>query len=83
MNIIIHEHAKARMIERGVAEHEVLEVINHGEQFTAKYNRIGYRRNCRFDSMWRGKFYHTKQVEIYTVRENDTVVVISVIAKYF
>ena len=83
MRVIIHEHANALMKERGVTQDEIIETANFGEQFPAKFGRIGYRRNFKFDVEWQGKFYHTKQVEIFTIRENDAVVVITVVAKYF
>lgn len=83
MKVIIHEHADARMKERGVTEDEIIETANFGEQFPAKFGRTGYRRNFQFDAEWQGKFYHTKQVEIFTVHEDNAVLVITVVAKYF
>ena len=83
MNVVIHPHARDRMVERGATERDVLLTIRGGEQFPAKYGRIGYRRNFSFASEWRGKKYQTKQVEVYTVKEEDTLVVITVIVRYF
>jgi len=33
--------------------------------------------------MWRGKGYQTKQVEVYTVKENGDFIIITVVVKYF
>ena len=45
MTIRFHPHAQMRMKERGTTESEVKATIEHGEQFPAKFNRIGFRRN--------------------------------------
>jgi hypothetical protein len=79
----IHPHARERMEERGANEEEVVETVRKGERFPAKFGRIGFRRNFPFDNLWRGKRYGTKQVEAYAVEEEDAIVVITVIVKYF
>jgi hypothetical protein len=71
------------MEERGANEEEVVETVRKGERFPAKFGRIGFRRNFPFDNLWRGKRYGTKQVEAYAVEEEDAIVVITVIVKYF
>ena len=83
MVIRIHPHARARMQEWGASEDEVIEAIETGEKFPAKFGRIGFRRNFNFEGMWIGKKYKTKQVEVFAVKENDDFVVITVIVKYF
>jgi hypothetical protein len=83
MVIRIHPHSRARMQERGASEDEVIETIETGEKFPAKFGRIGFRRNFNFEGMWRGRKYNTKQVEVCAVKENDDFVVITVIVKYF
>jgi hypothetical protein len=45
MVIRIHPHDRARMQERGASEDEVIETIETGEKFPAKFGRIGFRRN--------------------------------------
>ena len=79
----IHPHARERMEERGATEEEVIETVRKGERFPVKFGRTGFRRNFPFDTLWRGKHYHTKQVEVYAVEEEDKIVVITVIVKYF
>jgi hypothetical protein len=36
--------------------------------FSAKFGRVGFRRNFTFDSEWRGRYFGTKQVEAYAVQ---------------
>jgi len=84
MAIHIHPHARERMAERGAQEDEVIKTINQGEQFPAKFGRTGFRNNFPFEDNWRDKFYHTKQVEAYAVRENPSDwLVVTVIIRYF
>jgi hypothetical protein len=83
MVIRFHPHAHERMKERGATEDEVKSAIEEGEQFPAKFNRTGFRRNFSFNGEWRGKYYRTKQVEVFAIQENTNWVVITVITRYF
>jgi hypothetical protein len=83
MAVILHPHAQERLAERGVTESEVESTVMDGESFPAKFGRTGFRRNFSFDSNWRGRYYKTKQIEAYAVKERDDWLVITVIAKYF
>jgi hypothetical protein len=71
------------MVERGATEKEVRLAVEEGEQFEAKFGRIGFRRNLLFEKQWHGKYYKTKQIEVYAVHQDKDWLVISVIAKYF
>jgi len=83
MAIRFHRHARERMAERGATEQEVTAAVEGGEQFEAKFDRTGFRRNFVFEKQWRGKSYKTKQVEAYAVRQDDDWLVITVIIRYF
>jgi len=83
MKIIFHAHAIQRALERGASEHEILQTITEGEQFPAKYDRFGYRMNFHFESSWNGQFYFTKQIEVFAVIENENLIIITLIVKYF
>lgn len=83
MAIRLHPHAKARAIERGVTEAEVISTVEGGEPFPAKYERAGFRRNFPFNGVWSGKHYLMKQVEAYAVKEAGDWIVVTVIARYF
>lgn len=71
------------MAERGASESEVIAAIQDGERFIAKFDRIGFRRNFSRDFLWRGKSYQNKQVEVYAVEERGTLLILTVIVKYF
>jgi len=83
MNIQFHPHAKERMSERGASEAEVIATIQDGERFIAKFDRIGFRRNFSKGFIRRGKNYQNKQVEVYAVEERGTLLILTVIVKYF
>ena len=83
MKIRIHPHAKERMKERGASESEVIETVKYGEEFPAKFGRVGYRSNFDFEGIWRGKEYKTKQIEAYASKEGNDIIVITVLVKYF
>jgi len=83
MTIRFHSHVHERMAERGVKEQEIRAAVEKGERFEAKFGRIGFRRNFVFEKQWQGKYYKTKQIEVYAVREGEDWLIISVIAKYF
>ena len=83
MTVRLHPHALERSIERGAQEQEIVETVEHGEQFPAKYGRTGFRRNFSFDNEWRGKKYLTKQIEAYTVSEGADWLVITVVTRFF
>lgn len=79
----LHPHAGERLLERGATEPEVIVTVEKGETFPAKFGRTGFRRNFPFNNIWRGKYYGTKQIEAYAVKEGDVWVVINIITRYF
>lgn len=83
MPIRFHPHARDRIVERGATEDEARATVEIGEQFPAQYGRTGFRRNFPFEGVWRGKYYRTKQVEVYAIHENDGWLVITAITRYF
>ena len=83
MIIRFRPHAHERLIERGTTEEEVKKTVREGEQFEAKFDRVGFRRNIIFNHKWRGQYYTTKQIEAYAVKRSYGWLVISVITRYF
>lgn len=71
------------MKERGATEEEIKLTVETGEKFTAKFGRIGFRRNFTFNKNWLGKFYNIKQLEVYTIKEGKGLIILTVIVKYF
>ena len=82
MNVQLHPHARIRIAERGATVEEVIETVESGERFPAKFGRTGFRKNFTFGGEWRGRRYATKQVEAYAIEENGWLV-LTVIVRYF
>lgn len=83
MAIQIHPHARERMKERGASEDELIRTVDTGERFSAKFGRIGFRRNFSFDEVWRGKKYNTNQIEVFATEEEQDLIIVTVIVRYF
>jgi hypothetical protein len=83
MMVRLHPHAKVRLIERGATEQEIVETVEKGEAFPAKFGRQGFRRNFPYKGLWRDKYYTTKQIEVYAVKEDGDWLVITAITRYF
>ena len=83
MQIRFHPHAQERMKERGATEEEIKATIDKGERYPAKFGRMGFRRNFAFSQERRGKFYTTKQLEVYAVQEEGSWLVITILTRFF
>jgi len=79
----LHPHALERLSERGVTQDEVVATVQAGESFPAKFGRTGFRRIFRFDSIWRGRHYATKELEAFAVREGEDWLVLTVVTRYY
>jgi len=82
MIVRFHPHAQERIGERGAAADEVRATVEQGERFPAKFGRTGFRRNYTFNAEWHGRWYGTKQVEVYAVQEGSNWLVITVITRF-
>jgi hypothetical protein len=72
MTVRLHPHARARMVECGGSESEVVATVEGGEKFAAKFGRSGFRRNFAFNGTWRGRRHASKQVEAVPSRNPET-----------
>lgn len=83
MTVRFHPHALERLAERGTTEEEVVVTIQNGEQFSAKFGRVGFRKSFPFGATWRGRSYSTKEVAVFAVQENVDWLVITVVTRYY
>ena len=83
MIIVISNHAREQMLERGAREEEVIFAIEKGEFEPARRNRRLFRKNFQFNSIWRGRQYRIKQVAPLVADEGDKIVVVTVYVFYF
>jgi len=83
MEILISNHAKIKMVDRGAFKEEVITAIKEGSSEPAKEGRLLFRKNFTFDGTWRGKKYKTKQVAPVAKFEGDKIIVVTVYVYYF
>ena len=83
MEIRLHPHAEARMVERGASKEEVLDTVSRGELSPTGHGRARFRRNFVYNNIWQGRHFTTKQVEAIAVRENGDWLVITVLTRFF
>ncbi|MDX2074181.1 MAG: DUF4258 domain-containing protein [Alphaproteobacteria bacterium] len=82
VKIIILDHALEAMEERGASVEEVERTVREGDMIPAKIGRMRYMKNLRFDGVWRGRRYTTKQVNAIVARRGSEMRVVTVIVKY-
>jgi hypothetical protein len=79
----IHNHLKARMLQRGITLEEIKETINKG--WDAKDIRIGTEGKILvfpFNGEWEGKFYEEKEVTVYFKIKEGKIILLTAKARY-
>jgi hypothetical protein len=76
--IRLSEHAKQQLFYRGTTEEEIVEAIRTAPWQPAELNRLECRKEFRYDQLWNGKHYQTKQVRPIFVEEREGIVVVTV-----
>jgi hypothetical protein len=62
--IRIDPHTAARALERGTNEQEIQDVLATGDAIPAGGSRVAKAKVFAYDSMWNGRFYAEKRVEV-------------------
>ncbi len=83
MMVCLHPHALERLSERGATEEEVRAAVLGGESFLAEFDRTGFCRNFRFDSVWRDRHDSMNQVGLFAVGEGADWLVITVVTRFY
>lgn len=83
MEVRLHAHARARALERGTTEAEVVATVKGGEVSPAQLGRTKFQRNFTFNAEWQGKFYSMKKLEVIAAKQGEDWLVITVIVKFF
>ncbi len=71
MKVTLHPQAKERLAERGATKTEVIATVMEGEQFQAKFGRIGFRRNFNVSKAMAWACIATKQIMAFADRDAD------------
>ena len=83
MHVELHPHATERLGERGAKQAEVIDTVLHGERFSAKFGRMGFRKIFAYGGIWRDRSYGHKEIEAIAVEIPSGVLVLTVITRYF
>jgi len=79
----LHPHLRARMAQRGITLEEIEKVLEKGwEAKDAKSGTIGKALVFPYNQVWEGNFFEEKEVSVYYKPVNDTVVLLTVKARY-
>lgn len=82
MRIVIIEHARKRMRQRGVTDDEARLVLETGQSADAELGRKSKDGVFEFSGLWQGRSYPQKKVQVIYREEGENVVVITVYAFY-
>ncbi len=82
MNILIEPHTLQRAKERGASQAEIREVLLNGRDIPGRHGRKGRFKVYVFDSVWNGRHYPEKRVEVFFVDADDTRVTVTVYVFY-
>jgi len=77
------DHAVEQAELRGASRDEVREAIHSGEPVPAKKAAPDTGKTSLTGAIWKERYYETKQILAITVRENESLLVITVYAFYF
>lgn len=82
MRIQIDPHTLGRAEERGASEEEIRLSLEQGISIIGKKGRLGKSCVFPFNSLWNGKQYEQKKLEVFYVIEDDTVITVTVYVYY-
>lgn len=83
MQIELTKHALKRIGERGITLDEVRKTILNTKCRDEEYKRFSVVKVFEYNQLWEGVFYRQKEVKVIFTFENDKIVVITAISRYF
>lgn len=81
--IRLSKHAQGYIPKRGFTQAEVEDAIRTCPWTPAELGRQECRKDFRFDALWNGQHYATKQVRPVFAEEASEIVVVTVYTYYF
>jgi len=79
----IHNHLKARMVQRGITRDEIETTLNEGwNAKDAKLGTLGKVFVFPYNKIWEGEFFEEKEVSVYYKIVNNSMVLLTVKARY-
>ena len=75
-------HARARVVQRGATDDEVIETIRTTPWRVAEQGRKECQKHFSYGREWNGKMYATKRIRPRFVEEPDEILVVTVYVYY-
>jgi len=82
MDIEISEHTSERAKERGTNDDEIKDVINTGNECSAKGSRLGKEKIYPYNNIWNGKTFPEKLVRVIYVIGEKVISTVTVIVQF-
>lgn len=77
------KHALKQANDRGSKPEEITDTILTGKLKSVKYNRFSAVKVFEYDEIWEGSLYKRKEVNVIFTEEDDRLIVITAIMRYF
>ena len=82
MRIQMEPHTLERALERGANEEEIIETLRKVRPVVAKSGRFGNLKVFQFNDVWKGKHYDQKEITVYYLVEEESIITITVYVYY-
>ena len=81
--VIFTKHALKQANDRGVSLEEIEQALIDTLWQDVRYNRYSSIKVFEYNQIWEEVFYRQKEVKVIFTQEDDKIIVITVIARYF
>ncbi len=77
------KHVLKRANDRGIDLSEIKDALESSKPVVERYNKLSVVKVFEYNRCWEGIFYREKEVKVLFVREDDKIIVITAITRYF
>ena len=77
------KHSLKQASDRGISQYEIKDTIISAKWKDAKHKRFSATKVFEYNQIWEGVSYKQKEVKVIFTKENDKIIVITAIARYF
>lgn len=77
------KHSLKQAKDRGATLEEIKETIVTSQWIKERFNRFSAVKVFKFEEMWEGVSYKKKEVRVILTEEDDKIIVITAITRFF
>ena len=81
--MIFTKHSLKQANDRGISLEEIEQALIYTLWQDVRYNRYSSIKVFEYNQIWEEVFYRQKEVKVIFTQEDDKIIVITVIARYF